>query len=102
MCEFLQTERVWNKESVWGAECDVRGGVQVVRALQAVLADFFGSKKCRLTRPALESFLRTIPAAAPAVLPDVIAAAAGARTTFLRTEAFVLLSAMLRPPKVRL
>lgn len=76
-------------------------GLQVVRALQAALADFFSSKKCRLARPALEAFLRTVPAAAPAVLPDVIAAAGGARTTFLRTQALALLSAMLRPPKVR-
>ncbi len=69
--------------------------------MRAALADFFGSKKCRLARPTLESFMRTAPPAALAVLPDVVAAAEGARTAFLRTEAFALLSAMLKPPKVK-
>jgi len=75
--------------------------VQVVAALRRALADFFGSKKSRLSRKLLEGCLRAHPGAAAALLPDVLAAAEKGRTPYLRAEALALLSGMLRPPKVR-
>lgn len=75
--------------------------VQVVAALRRALADFFGSKKSRLSRKLLEGCLRAHPGAAAALLPDVLGAAEKGRTPYLRVEALALLSGMLRPPKVR-
>lgn len=72
---------------------------QVVSSLRAALSDFFGSKKSRLTRPVMEAFLRAIPCAAASLLPHAISAASSARTSFLKVEAFALVTSLLRSPK---
>lgn len=72
---------------------------QVVAALRAALGDFFGSKKSRLPRPSVEAMLREAPSASAEVLSDVVTVAGTGRTSFLKVEAFVLVSVLLRPPK---
>lgn len=73
----------------------------MVQALRRALDDFFGSKKSRVPRKLLEGCLSAHPAAAPQLLPDLLARAAAARTPFLRAEALALLAPLLRLPKVR-
>lgn len=88
--QFLQ------RAAIAGADSVAALPAAATESAAALVSDFFDKKKCRLSRASLVELLRRLPVLAAGLLPQLLDQAAGARTEYLRAEAFALVDVALK------
>lgn len=79
-----------------GGAGDAGAAAAGLESARAAVADFFTKKRSRLGRPLLEVLLRRVPPLRSGLLAPLLVQAAGARSEYLRGEAWALLGAAAR------